>query len=59
MIWLSACLLHRATDQIGPPKSARPVRSYTISRDSIVDKEIAAFIAFETHRFSNNLRSGL
>lgn len=34
MSW-SACLPHSATDQLGPPLSARPTASYTISWDSI------------------------
>lgn len=35
MSW-SACLQRSATDKLGPPVSARPVVSYTISRDIII-----------------------
>ena len=35
MISMSACLQRRATDQLGPPMSARPMKSYTTSRDII------------------------
>ena len=31
MISVSACLQHRATDQLGPLESARPKASYTVS----------------------------
>ncbi len=37
MISLSACLQRRATDQLGPPESARPTASYTTSWDIIHD----------------------
>ncbi len=36
MISVSVCLQRRATDQLGPLESARPMRSYTTSRDIIV-----------------------
>ncbi len=35
MISVSVCLQRRATDQLGPLESARPMRSYTTSRDII------------------------
>ena len=43
MISVSVCLQRRATDQLGPLESARPMRSYTTSRDIISFGEQANF----------------
>ena len=42
MISVSAYLQRRATDQLGPPESARPAVSYTTSRDIIIRRLIRA-----------------